>query len=131
MNNFGSAIRQYWVNYANFKGRTSKTMFWWAVLFVFLANAAINAAFPAHMTTNMFMDMRFTEMTDSGMSNLWSIATFIPNLSMLVRRLQDTGRSGTNAWFILLPVVGWILLLMWTLQPGQPGANKDGDAPLS
>lgn len=64
----------------------------------------------------MWMDMEFTRDVNSGAYNLWSLATLVPSLSLLVRRLHDTGRSGANAWFLLLPIIGWILLLIWTLE---------------
>jgi len=54
---------------------------------------------------------------------------FAPGLGVAVRRLHDIGRSG---WWILvgiIPLVGWIVLLVWYLTPGTPGSNEYGAAP--
>jgi uncharacterized membrane protein YhaH (DUF805 family) len=127
MNNFGIAIKHYWINYANFKGVTSKPTYWWAVLFVVVADLLVQTIFPGHQETSMWMDMEFTRDVNSGAYNLWSLATLVPSLSLLVRRLHDTGRSGANAWFLLLPIIGWILLLIWTLE-GTKSNQYSGEA---
>ena len=52
----------------------------------------------------------------------------LPNLAVLVRRLHDAGHSG---WWVLigiLPLIGFIVLLIFTLTPSQ-GPNKWGEAP--
>jgi uncharacterized membrane protein YhaH (DUF805 family) len=127
---FGTAIKTYWVNYANFKGRTSKATFWWTILFLALAGSVISIIFPAHYETNMMN--QFDPFDDNGQwvesvpSRLWSLATFLPSLALLVRRLHDTGRSGHKAWFVLLPIVGWIMLLVWVLKPTDLQPNAFG-----
>ncbi|UFS82102.1 DUF805 domain-containing protein [Rhizobium favelukesii] len=43
-----------------------------------------------------------------------------------MRRLHDIGRSG---WWLLvgiIPLVGWIVLLVWYLGRGTPGSNEYG-----
>ena len=47
------------------------------------------------------------------LNTIWSLGTLIPGLSIAVRRLHDTHRSG---WWLLLfifPVIGWIWLLVY------------------
>ncbi|WP_137470881.1 DUF805 domain-containing protein, partial [Escherichia coli] len=46
-----------------------------------------------------------------------------------VRRLHDTGRSGW--WFILyfIPVIGDLVLLIFTVQKGNEGENQFGPDP--
>ena len=44
-------------------------------------------------------------------------------------RLHDIGKSGGYYFFILIPLVGWILLLVWMCQDSQPGANQYGPNP--
>ena len=46
-----------------------------------------------------------------------------------VRRLHDTGRSG---WWILIgfiPVIGWLVLLVFMFMDSQPGDNEYGPSP--
>ena len=50
----------------------------------------------------------------SGIASLYGLAVLLPNLSSLVRRLHDTGKSGF--WFFIgwLPIIGpiWLLVLL-------------------
>ncbi len=125
--NFMDSIKAYWRNYANFKGRTSKTTFWWTILFLALASALISALFPGAVEFNNVGGFDIPSRTDSIAQNVWSIATILPSIALGVRRLQDIGKPGTYLWFILIPIAGIIMLLIWFLQPGQAGANKDGE----
>ena len=53
----------------------------------------------------------------------------MPNLSKSIRRLHDTGRTG---WWILIgliPLIGWIVLLIFYLEKGDPGDNEYGPPP--
>ena len=60
---------------------------------------------------------------------IYAIAAFIPNLAVSVRRLHDTGRSGANLFWILLPVIGAILLLVYFVTGSNPGDNAYGPEP--
>lgn len=60
---------------------------------------------------------------------LYSLAVFIPNLAVAVRRLHDSNRSG---WWILIglvPFIGAIWLLVLYLIDGTPGPNRFGPDP--
>ncbi|HEY0116924.1 MAG TPA: DUF805 domain-containing protein [Allosphingosinicella sp.] len=64
-----------------------------------------------------------------GLSILWSLFAFIPNLAVTIRRLHDTDKSG---WFILLgliPLVGAIVLLVFYFMDGTRGPNRFGPDP--
>ncbi|MEG1684296.1 MAG: DUF805 domain-containing protein, partial [Oscillospiraceae bacterium] len=52
-----------------------------------------------------------------------------PSLALGFRRLHDIDKSAW--WFLisLLPVVGWIWLLIYYVQEGTPGSNRYGDDP--
>jgi len=53
------------------------------------------------------------------LSSLFSLAVLLPSLAVGSRRLHDTDRS---AWFLLLwlvPVIGWIILIVWAIQEGN------------
>ena len=60
---------------------------------------------------------------------LYALATFAPRFGVLVRRLQDTGRSGW--WFLInfVPYVGVLILLILLAMPGEPSRNQYGDSP--
>jgi uncharacterized membrane protein YhaH (DUF805 family) len=113
---FGQAIKAFWVNYATFSGRARRSEYWYIFLFVTLVSAGIAILFPG------------TDSQASAMSNLWSLISLVPNLAAGSRRLHDTGRSAKNLWWLLLPIVGWIILLIYVLEDSKPGANKYGDS---
>ena len=59
---------------------------------------------------------------------LLALVWIVPHISVSVRRLHDTGRSG---WWYLLGYVpfGAFVLLYFYLQDSQPGANEYGPNP--
>ncbi len=63
------------------------------------------------------------------LGGIYSLAILIPSLAVLVRRLHDTNRSG---WWILIgliPVIGWIVLLVFVVRTVNPGQNQYGANP--
>ena len=111
---FPEAIRDGFAKYVTFRGRSSRPAYWWWYLFTLLAYivaAVIDQVLGTFVITVLV-----------------SLALVLPNLAVLVRRLHDAGHSG---WWILigiLPLIGFIVLLIFTLTPSQ-GANKWGEAP--
>lgn len=120
---FGAAIGSFFSKYATFSGRARRSEFWFAVLFTTLVSSAIGIVFPG--TVQYVNDIAIQQ--SSPASNLWQLAIFLPSLALSVRRLHDVGRKGTYYLFILLPIVGWILLLIQFLKDSQPGANAFGE----
>jgi len=58
-------------------------------------------------------------MVSETLSGLFSLGVLLPSLAVGARRLHDTDRS---AWFLLLwliPLVGWIVLIVWLIQEGK------------
>ncbi len=51
------------------------------------------------------------------------------NLSVTVRRLHDTDRSGWWWWIQLIPCVGFIVILVFMLLDSTPGDNRFGPNP--
>jgi hypothetical protein len=59
------------------------------------------------------------------LGGLVSLALLLPSLAVAVRRLHDAGRTG---WWLLLgliPIIGWIVLLVFYVQDSQ-GPNAYG-----
>jgi uncharacterized membrane protein YhaH (DUF805 family) len=74
--------------YADFKGRATRTEYWGFILVCTLAGFV--SGFIEGMTQILWL------------SNLLSLAVFIPSIAVGIRRMHDTDRSG---WWILLPIV--------------------------
>ena len=58
------------------------------------------------------------------LSLLYSLAVVLPSLGVLVRRLHDTGRSGWWFFIGLIPLLGPLTLLVFTVLDSQPGENQ-------
>ena len=60
---------------------------------------------------------------------IYGAAVLVPSIAVTVRRLHDTGKAGTSIFIALVPVLGWIVLVYWLLQPGSEGKNVFGPMP--
>ncbi|MDU4267847.1 MAG: DUF805 domain-containing protein [Enterobacter hormaechei] len=50
-------------------------------------------------------------------------------LGVLFRRLHDTDRSAWWLLLLLIPLIGWIVILIFNCQSGTPGENRFGPDP--
>lgn len=103
-------------NYCNFQGRASLSEYWWYVLFTFILSAAITLIFGTHT---------FGEIV----SGIVSLALLLPGLGLSVRRLHDIGNSGWWVFIALIPLIGWIWLLIKLATPSQQTPNEYGPVP--
>ena len=98
MMTFFESIRVCFAKYAEFNGRATRAEFWWFFLFVTLAAGGL-----AYLSQSL--------------SNVFLVAVLLPFLAVGSRRLHDTGKSGWWQLFILVPVGGIILLMIWWAVP--------------
>ena len=63
------------------------------------------------------------------LSTIWALVVLLPFLSVTIRRLHDTDRSGWWWWIWLVPCVGPIVLLVFMLLDSTPGDNRFGANP--
>ena len=112
---FTDAIRDGFSKYVTFSGRSSRSAYWWWYLFgilVLVASLAIDYALGAGGILYVLV----------------ALAMLLPNLAVLVRRLHDAGHSGWWLLIGLLPLIGAIVLLVFTLQ-GSDQPNQWGNGP--
>ena len=120
---FSQAIRSGFENYVNVGGRAQRSAFWYWQLFCFLSSMAFAIA-----DTIIFSGLRIN---DTGpISTLWSLAIFIPSITVAVRRLHDRDMSGWFLLLILIPLIGFFVLLYFFVTPGTDGENRFGANPL-
>ena len=119
---FGRAITLFFKNYAVFNGRASRSEFWWLVPFFILVGAILGGV-------NGVLGGTFSDPSTaySVLSGVWSIVTIVPRLALCVRRLHDTNHSGFHLFWILLPLIGWIILIVFYLQAPRPDAWRRYD----
>jgi uncharacterized membrane protein YhaH (DUF805 family) len=120
---FIDAIKSYFKNYANFKGRARRSEFWWTVLFTFLVSTLLSLVFPGSM---MDLGNGLVIQQSHPIVNLWSLATLVPSLAITWRRLHDVSKSGPYFFFIFIPIAGAIMLLIQLVKDSTPGANPYG-----
>ena len=111
-----AAITRFWKKYVTFSGRASRAEYWWWTLVSFVVNGVLRALENIHGVGLIFGIIAI----------LWGLAIIIPSLALAWRRLHDANHSGWNIFWALLPVIGWIILLVFYLQPPRPeGARFD------
>ena len=115
---FGEAVQSVFSKYATFSGRARRSEYWYFVLLQVIVTAVLNALYSATESVAF-----------SAILVLFDLALLVPSLAVCWRRLHDIGRSGAYYFFVLIPLVGWILLLVWMCQDSQPGANQYGPNP--
>jgi uncharacterized membrane protein YhaH (DUF805 family) len=107
--NFLDAIKSGFQNYFNFKGRASRSEFWYWVLFTVLiglvATTLESAIWPTPMGQGDWMqDLESIAAQQTPLSNILALVLFIPNLSMLARRFHDAGFSAKWLFLQLIPI---------------------------
>ena len=65
------------------------------------------------------------------LASIWQVVTFIPSLAVGVRRMHDINRSGFWLLFLLLPLIGWLLIMIFALLKGNDDDNDYGSPNLS
>lgn len=134
---FTEAIKTGFRKYIDFSGRASRSEYWWFILFTVIARI-LTGFIP-------------------GVGFIVSLGLLLPSLSATARRLHDTDRTGWwillpigagvagivagiilvtidllllgAAIAILGPIIGFLALLGFLMQPSDPGANRYGAAP--
>ena len=123
-----SAFKKYFV----WKGRASRSEFWWFYLFILLGSI---------VTT--LIDLIYGVPV---LNTIFTLATFIPFLSVFIRRLHDTGHSGWWYWIVLLPIAiysyearnhkvlmpifGFMYAIKLLFTLSEEGENQFGSSPL-
>lgn len=117
-NSFVGALKDGFARYVDFSSRSTRPQFWWWILWSVLINIASG-----------IVDLSLG-MGEAGPINiLTSLAMFLPTLAVSIRRLHDIGRSGWWYLIVLVPLVGWIVLIVFFCTKPQEEGNQWGVAP--
>jgi uncharacterized membrane protein YhaH (DUF805 family) len=102
--------------YAVFQGRARRKEYWMFYLMSIIIAVIIGAL------EGMFR-------LPGLIGKIYPYTMALPTISVSVRRLHDTNRSGW--WFLinLIPVIGSIFFLLFTIEDSTPGENKYGPNP--
>ena len=112
---FVEAVGSVFRNYVNLAGRARRSEYWWFALFnviVSVAAAVLDAV-----------------LREQAIQIVVGLLLILPGLAVTVRRLHDIDKSGWWVLIGLIPVVGFIWLLVLTCRDSQQGPNHYGDSP--
>ena len=113
------AVTECLTNYVGLDGRAKQPEFWWWMLFLAASWIIVWACGGVLLG--------FASGAGAVAGGMLLALFFLPWLSVTVRRLHDTDRSGWWLALIFVPVLGWGLLVYFLLQPSTEGPNRFGD----
>jgi len=115
--------------YAEFTGRSRRKEFWKWVLLNTLVSAVLVGLGLWGAEERLFSSDEELTLYFACTLGVWWLATFIPNLAVVVRRLHDTDRSGWNILWGLVPAIGGFIMLYFYVTEGTRGPNRFGPDP--
>jgi len=104
------AVKICFTKYIVFNGRATRAEYWWWTLFTTLVCAVLY--------------------WNEYLSGAASLAFLLPSLAVSWRRMHDIGKGGGWYFILLIPVVGWIIWIVWCCQPSEPFDNRFGPQPF-
>ena len=109
---FADAVRGAFTNLVTLRGRASRSAFWWFQLLAVIAYAVVSIISDYSTVGGIILDV------------IIGVPMLIANIALAVRRLHDSDHTGWWWWIGLVPLVGWIVAIVFYLLPGTPGPNR-------
>jgi len=107
---FVDAVKSAFSNYANFKGRASRSEYWWFVLFYNVIYLVLGLLASAASIFGI-------------VALVFLLGIIVPLIAVAIRRMHDSDKSG---WFMLIPFYNLYLAII----KGTDGTNRFGDDPV-
>lgn len=120
----------------NVFGRASRSEYWFFYLFLVLVYALLMILAAIFSTNSYDYDEYGRSIGGSQPSfimiviGIFYLCSIPAMICVLARRLHDIGKSGWWQLISLIPFLGGIIVLVWTLQEGTHGDNEYGSDPL-
>ena len=96
--NFVQAVQTCFKKYVDFSGRAGRPEYWWFFL-------------------GQFIIMLVASMINETLGSVAALGLVLPSLAVTARRLHDIGKSGWFMLIMLIPIIGWLIVLYWMVQP--------------
>ncbi|HEY4310048.1 MAG TPA: DUF805 domain-containing protein [Pirellulales bacterium] len=106
-----------WKKFADPSGRARRMEYWTFLLFHYIVIILLMIAGRMANGSSMIV-------------NLYALAAIVPTVMVRIRRLHDIGKSGWWLLISIVPIVGWIIMLIFLTRASEPGTNKYGPNPL-
>jgi uncharacterized membrane protein YhaH (DUF805 family) len=109
-------------NYVGFEGRARRKEYWMFVLFNIIVAIGVAIVDLVLGTSRALAGM-------GALGGLYNLAILLPSIALGARRLHDIGKSGWWQLIAFIPILGWIVLIVWAATEGTHGSNDYGDDP--
>lgn len=113
---FSESVKKCILNYIKIKGRTSRKTYWYFLLLVliclFIFNLFVFDFVIYHGTMSLYISYVFL---------LALLFFLVPSITATCRRLHDIGKPTPWIFIFLVPILGFILWLVWCVR------KSDGD----
>ena len=123
MDDFKKYFEEYYISvlkkYSVFTGRSRRKEYWMFVLFHFIICTIVSILSSIRGIGIIFYILLL----------VYCIAVILPAIAVGIRRLHDTDRSGWWLLICLVPIIGAIILIVFTVQEGTKGDNQYGPDP--
>ena len=114
-------------NFVTLDGRARRKEYWMLALFNLLILFSLSVVFV--ISAIMEGESSIASTLFSLLFLLYAIAVLFLTLAASVRRLHDTDRSGWWMLLVLIPYIGWLVLVIFFVMDGTVGENDYGDDP--
>jgi len=105
-----------WKKYAVFSGRATRSEYWYFVLI--------------NVVVSIILVFTDRVLASGGLLNgIYSLAVFLPSIAVTARRLHDTDRTGWWQLLFVIPIIGFIVLIIFLATDGTPYENRYGANP--
>lgn len=98
--------------YADFSGRTNRQEYWMFILIYIVVGIIVSIVEGIIGTTFLYI--------------ILSLALLVPSIAIAARRLHDIGKSGWWQLIVIIPIIGWIILIVWLASKSYEGVNAYG-----
>lgn len=102
---FAGAIKSALLNFAQFRGVSTRPEYWYFVLFSVLMALVLGTLDSAIWPPVQSEDVLEALNQPTPFSNIFAILILIPSLAVTSRRIRDAGWSGKWLWTLLLPII--------------------------
>jgi uncharacterized membrane protein YhaH (DUF805 family) len=113
---FTEAVKSGFQNYVNFSSRAARSEYWYWLLFAILMS----------IVSGVIDFVLFPRANVSPINTLVGLALILPGLAVTIRRLHDLDRRGWWIFLPLIPLIGFIWLIVWLCMRGTIGPNRFG-----
>lgn len=106
MEKFINAFKQMFIRWKDFDGKSTLVEFWYAVII----HVVVSAVFQLLAAIAPFFNYIY---------GIYGLVILVPTIALGVRRLHDVGEKGTYMLWFLLPIVGWVFVILKWVKPSK------------